>query len=170
MTMSMFEASVPVFIHTLQSLKAILQKGLAHAEARKFDAANLVNARLIADMLPLNRQVQIACDAAKFAASRLSGTEAPKFEDNETTLPELIARADKTIDYLQGFKPTQIDGSEERSIVMKTPRGDLTFTGLYYLRHIAIPNFFFHVTTTYNLLRENGVELGKPDFLGNAPR
>lgn len=168
MTMSMFEASVPVFIHQLQALKVILQKGQAHAEARKFDSTNLVNSRLIADMLPLSRQVQIASDAAKFAASRLSGTEAPKLEDNEATLPELIARVDKTLDYLQGFKPAQIDGSEEKSIVMKTPSGEFTLTGIAYLRHVALPNFFFHVTTTYNLLRQNGVDIGKSDFLGRG--
>lgn len=168
MTMSMYEASIPVFLHTLQNLRAILVKGQAHAEARKFDPANLVNARLFPDMLALNRQVQIAVDAAKFAAARLSGTEAPKFEDTETTFPELLARVDKTVDYLKGFKAAQIDGSEERTIVMKSPRGDLTFTGIQFLRHVAIPNFFFHVTTTYNLLRHNGVEIGKADFLGNS--
>lgn len=168
MTISMYEASVPAFIHSLGSLKAILQKGAAHAEVRKFDAAVLVNSRLFPDMLALARQVQIACDSAKGAAARLSGTEPPKFEDTETTMPELVARVDKTIDYLKGFKPAQIDGSEDRNIVLKSPRGDLSFTGLTFLRHWVLPNFYFHVTTTYNLLRHSGVEIGKADYLGRV--
>lgn len=166
MTISMYEASIPAFIHSLGSLKAILQKGAAHAEARKFDASVLVNSRLFPDMLALARQVQIASDAAKGAAARLSATEPPKFEDTETTIAELIARVDKTVDYLKGFKATQIDGSEDRNIVLKTPRGDLSFTGLAFLRHWALPNFYFHVVTAYNLLRHNGVEIGKADYLG----
>lgn len=166
MTISMYEASIPVFVQMLGNLKALLEKGAAHAAARKFDPAILVNSRLAPDMFPLSRQIQIASDAAKGAAARLSGTEAPKFEDNETTLPELIARIDKTVDYLKSFRPAQIDGSEERSIVVKTSRRDFSFTGLAYLRYWALPNFFFHVTTAYNLLRHNGVEIGKADFLG----
>lgn len=165
MTISMYEASIPAFIHILGSLKAILQKGAAHAEARKFEPSVLTSSRLFPDMFALTRQVQIASDAAKGAAARLSGTEPPKFEDTETTFPELIARVDKTIDYLKGFKPAQIDGSEDRPITIKTPRVDLSFTGLNFLRNWALPNFYFHVTTTYNLLRHNGVELGKADFL-----
>lgn len=168
MTISMYEASVPAFIHSLGSLKAILQKGAAHAEVRKFDPAVLVNSRLFPDMLALARQVQIASDAAKGAAARLSGTEPPKFEDTETTIPELLARVEKTVDYLKGFKPAQIDGSEDRNIVLKSPRGDLSFTGLAFLRHWALPNFYFHVTTAYNLLRHNGVEIGKADYLGRV--
>lgn len=166
MSMSMYEASVPTFLHTLRSLKAILEKGVAHAEAKKFDQAVLASSRLAPDMFPLTRQVQIASDAAKGAAARLAGLEPPKFEDTETTLAELIARVDKTIDYLQSFKPAQIDGSEERAINIPTPRGTFTFPGKVFLRHWALPNFFFHTTTTYNLLRHNGVELGKADFLG----
>lgn len=166
MTMSMYEASLPVFIHTLGNLKNILQKGQAYAETRKFDPGVLAASRLFPDMLPLTRQVQIASDAAKGAAARLSGTEPPKFEDTETTIAELIARVDKTIDYLKGFKPAQIDGSENRTIVIKTPRNEFTFSGQVFLRHWAIPNFFFHVTTTYNLLRHAGVEIGKADYLG----
>ena len=168
MTMSMYEASVPTFLHTLRSLKAILEKGLAHAEARKFDPTVLAASRLYPDMLPLTRQVQIASDAAKGAAARLAGIEPPKFEDVETTIPELIARVDKTIDYLQSFKPAQIDGSEDRTITIQTPRQTFTFPGATFLRHWALPNFFFHVTTAYNLLRHNGVEIGKSDFLGGV--
>lgn len=166
MTISMYEASVPLFIQSLQSLKAILQKGQAHAEARKFDAVNLVNARLFPDMMPLSRQVQIASDAAKGSAARLTGTEPPKFEDTETTFPELIARVDKTIDYLQGFKPAQFEGAATRTITVKTPNAEFSFPGLVFLRHWAIANFFFHVTTAYNILRHNGVDIGKIDFLG----
>jgi hypothetical protein len=166
MTISMYEASVPVFIHSLTSLKAILEKGAAHAESKKIDPAVLVQGRLFPDMFPLSRQVQIASDAAKGAAARLSGTEPPKFEDNETTFPELIARVERTIDYLKGFKASQIDGSEGKDIILKSPRGDRQFTGLVFLRHWATPNFFFHITTTYSILRSNGVEVGKGDFLG----
>jgi uncharacterized protein len=169
MTISMYEASIPTFVHSLRSLRAILQKALAHAEAKKFDPTVLASARLFPDMLPLTRQVQIAADAAKGCAARLAGVEAPKFEDNETTLPQLIARVDKTLDYLQGFKAEQIDGSEERSVSIKLPKQTLTFPGLAYLRHWAIPNFYFHVTTTYALLRHNGVEIGKPDYIGDVP-
>jgi hypothetical protein len=164
----MYEASIPVFVHTLGNLNSILQKGVQYAEARKFDPNNLAATRLFPDMLPLTRQVQIASDTAKFAASRLSGTEAPKFEDNETTIAELIARVDKTLDYLKGFRPDQFEGAEDRTVVIKTSRGEYTFTGLVYLRHWAIPNFFFHGTTTYALLRHSGVELGKADFLGKV--
>ncbi len=168
MKISMYEASIPVFIHTLENLKSILQKGVQYAETRKFDPNNLAATRLFPDMLPLTRQVQIASDSAKFAASRLSATEAPKFEDNEVTMADLIARIDRTVDYLKGCKPEQFEGAEDRTIVVKTPRSEFTFTGLVYLRHWAIPNFFFHVTTTYALLRHSGVELGKADFLGKV--
>lgn len=168
MKISMFEASVPLFLHTLESLKVILQKGAAHAEAKKFDPNILVNSRLAPDMFNLARQVQIASDAAKGAAARLTGTEPPKFEDTESTLPELVARVDKTIHYLRGLSATQFDGSDERTITVTTPRGALSFQGLHFLRHWALPNFFFHVTTAYNLLRHNGVELGKAEFLGKV--
>lgn len=168
MSLSMYDASVPVFLHSLRSLKAVLQKGLAHAEARKFDPNNLVNSRLAPDMLPLNRQVQIASDAAKGAAARLAGVDVPKFEDKETTIPELIARVDRTIDFLASLKPESFEGSESRVIKISTPRVELTFTGTVLLRHWAMPNFFFHFTTAYNILRHNGVEIGKVDFLGDV--
>jgi hypothetical protein len=168
MSLSMYEVSVPLFVHTLTSLKAILQKGAAHAEAKKFDPSILANSRLAPDMLALVRQVQIASDAAKGALARLSGTEPPKFEDTETTLDDLIVRVEKTIAYLNSFSAAQLDGSDERTVTVKTSRGDFTFNGLSFLRHWALPNFFFHVTTTYNLLRHNGVELGKSDYLGRV--
>jgi hypothetical protein len=168
MKISMYEASIPTFLHTLRALQAILEKGVAHAEARKYEPTLLATTRLAPDMLPLTRQIQIATDAAKGAAARLCGVDPPKFEDNEATMAELIARVSKTIDYLQGFKPEQLDGSEERAITIPTPRQTFTFPGLVYLRHWALPNFFFHVTTAYALLRHNGVEIGKADFLGRV--
>jgi len=166
MSLSMYEASIPVFMHTLTNLRSILQKGAAHAEAKKFDVSVLIASRLAPDMFPLSRQVQIASDAAKGAAARLTGTEPPKFEDTEKTIDELIARIDKTIDYLKSFNASQFDDAADRTINLTTPRGQLTFTGVNFLRHWALPNFFFHVTTTYNLLRHNGVEIGKADYLG----
>jgi hypothetical protein len=168
MKSSMYEASIPMFLHTLRNLKTFLEKGIAHAEAKKYDPNLLAATRLAADMLPLTRQIQIASDAAKGAAARLAGVDPPKFEDNETTMADLIARVGKTIDYLQGFKPEQLDGSEDKTITIQTPRQSFSFPGLIYLRHWAIPNFFFHVTTAYGLLRQNGVELGKADFLGRV--
>jgi uncharacterized protein len=130
----------------------------------------LAASRLYPDMLPLNRQVQIASDAAKGAAARLSGSEPPKFEDTETTLPELIARVAKTIDYLQSFKAEQFTGADSRVITIKSPRNTFNFTAVDFVRHWALPNFFFHVTTAYALLRHNGVEIGKLDFLGSVPQ
>jgi hypothetical protein len=168
MKISMYEASIPTFLHTLRNLKTLLEKGIAHAEARKYDPNLLAATRLTADMLPLTRQIQIASDAAKGAAARLTGVDPPKFEDNEATLADLVGRVSKTIDYLQGFKPEQFAGSDERTITIQTPRQTFTFPGLIFLRHWAIPNFFFHVTTAYNLLRQNGVELGKADYLGRV--
>lgn len=168
MNISMYEASIPTFLLTLRNLRAILEKGAAHAEAKKIDPAVLTGSRLFPDMLPLTRQVQIASDAAKGCAARLAGVEAPKFEDTEKTFPELLARIDKTIDYLQGFKPAQFEGSEDRTITIPSPRQTFTFPGLTYLRHWAIPNFFFHVTTAYALLRHNGIEVGKADYLGRV--
>ncbi len=168
MNISMYEASVPMFLHTLKNLRGILQKGVAHAEAKKFDPNVLAASRLFPDMFPLTRQVQIATDAAKGAAARLANVPIPKFEDTETTLPELIARVDKTIAFVETIKPEQMIGSEDRVVEIKTPRVSHTFTGLVYLRHWAIPNVFFHVTTAYNLLRHNGVEVGKDDYLGPA--
>lgn len=168
MTISMYQASVPVFIHMLNNLAAILEKAAAHAEAKKIDPAVLINSRLAPDMFPLSRQVQIATDGAKGCAARLAGLEPPRYEDNESTFPELIARLRKTIDYLAAFTPAQIDGSEEKTIVMKFRDSSRTFVGLPYLLHYVLPNFYFHVTTAYAILRHCGVELGKQDFLGKT--
>lgn len=166
MTISMYQASVPVFIRMMRNLKNLLEKGAAHAEAKKFDASVLVNARLAPDMFALARQVQIVSDNAKGCAARLAGVDIPKYEDTEKTFPELIERLEKTITFLKTFKPEQIDGSEEKAIQLKTPRGDLNFSGQSYLLHFVLPNLYFHVTTTYNILRHNGVDIGKMDFLG----
>jgi uncharacterized protein len=170
MSLSLYEASIPTFVLTLGNLQRILEKAVAHAESRKFDPNVFVSMRLFPDMLPLARQVQIASDSAKGAAARLTGTEPIKFEDTETTMAELIGRVVKTIDYLQSFKPEQFVGGEERAIAIKTPRNVFNFSGLNYLRHWALPNLFFHTTTTYALLRHGGVELGKVDFLGPVPQ
>lgn len=169
MKISIYEAAVPTYLHTLGVLKRVLEKGLAHAEAKKFDPDVLAASRLYPDMLPLTRQVQIASDAAKNGAARLAGVEAPRFEDVETTLPQLITRVERTIDYLRSFKPEQFEGAEERIVTFKTPGTTRTFKGLVFLRHWSLPNLFFHATVAYALLRHNGVELGKEDFLGEIP-
>ena len=166
MTISMYSASVPYFIRMLGNLKAILEKGAAHAAARKFDPVVLFNSRLAPDMLPLVRQVQIASDNAKGCPARLAGIDPPKFEDNETTYAQLIERVDKTLAFLKSLKPSQVDGSEGRDIVLKFPNNTFNFKGQDYLSFFAIPNFTFHVTTAYNILRHNGVEIGKADYLG----
>lgn len=166
MSISMYNASVPVFTSMLGNLRAILEKAAAHAETKKLDAATLPNSRLFPDMLALTRQVQIACDMAKNCPSRLAGNEPPKMEDTEASFAELITRIDKTLAHLKSFKPADIDGSEDKAISLKTPFGALNFTGLQYLLHFAMPNFYFHTTTTYAILRHNGVVLGKQDFLG----
>ncbi len=168
MSLSMYAASVPVFVRTLGSLSEILKKGEADAKARGYDAANLVNARLAPDMLPLAKQVQIASDSAKGCVARLAGIEAPVMADTETTFPELIERVAKTLAFLGTVQAAQIDGSEGREIVLKMRGNEVKFQGQTFLLHFALPNFFFHVTTTYAILRHNGVTLGKSDFLGAA--
>ncbi len=166
MTLSVYQASVPVFTRGLTNLRAVLQKGYDHALAKHFEPSILLSSRLYPDMHPLTRQVQIASDAAKFCVSRLAGGEPPKFEDVETTFDELYARIDKTIAYLQGVEAAQLEGSESRTVTL-TVRGDKhEFAGDAYLLHFALPNFFFHLTTAYAILRHNGVEVGKFDYLG----
>lgn len=170
MTLSMYDASVPAFLHTLGNLKALLQKAVAHAEAKKFDPNVLVGVRLAPDMLPLARQVQISSDSAKGAAARLTVTESPKFEDNETTMEQLIARVDKTIAYLRTVDAAKFEGSETRPITLVFPKQTVNFAnGHLFLRHFAVPNFYFHVSMTYALLRHNGVAIGKNDYLGQVP-
>lgn len=166
MSHSMYVVSVPPMVRSLTNLRAILEKAAAHAEARKFDPAVLINARLYPDMFPLSRQVQIATDVAKGAVSRLSGQEPPKYEDNEASFPELIARIDKTIALLESCKPEQIDGSEQKTISLPMHDRTIEFQGLKYLTDFVLPNVYFHVTTAFAILRHNGVEIGKKDFLG----
>lgn len=168
MTISMYQASVPPIIRSLTNLREILQKAAAHAEAKKIAPSVLVNARLYPDMFPLSRQIQIASDTAKGGASRLAGREIPKYEDNEATFPELVARLDKTIALLESFKPEEIDGSEGKTIELPMHDRTLTFKGQNYLLDYVLPNVYFHVTIAYAILRHNGVEIGKKDFLGKV--
>jgi hypothetical protein len=167
MQLSMYQASVPSFVNLLTNLKAVLKKGEAHATAKKIDPAVFINARLSPDMFALVRQVQIASDQAKGCVSRLAGAEPPKFEDNEQSFADLYARIDKTIAHLQSFKPAQIDGSEARAVELKQRDNVRHFKGLGYLFDYVYPNFYFHVTTAYDILRHHGVEIGKGDFMGN---
>ncbi|MEJ6486249.1 DUF1993 domain-containing protein [Nostoc punctiforme UO1] len=166
MTISMYQASIPVSIRALNNLANILEKGAAYAETKKIDPSVLINSRLSPDMLPLSKQVQIASDIVNRGAARLAGVEAPKFEDNETTFGQLIDRIHKTISQLNTFKPEQIDGSEEKEIILQMRDNTLSFQGMPYLLYFVLPNLYFHVTTAYDILRHCGVELGKGDFLG----
>jgi hypothetical protein len=167
MTISMYQSSVPVFVKILGNLKAILQKGEAFAVARKIEPAVLLNSRLYPDMFALTRQVQIAADVAKGACARLTGQEIPKYEDTEATFAELYARIDKTIAYISSFKSDQLDGQEERDITILPGGKEMHFKGQAYLLHWALPNFYFHVMATYAILRHNGVDVGKMDYLGS---
>ena len=166
MKLSMYQASAPRFAHTLRNLAAILDKAQAYVDARKIDAAALTAFRLYPDMFPLTRQVQIACDTAKGAVARLAGLEVPRHEDTEQTIAELKARIAKTLDFIESVKPQSIDGSDEREVLIKQRGQDVKYSGLQYLLAVAQPNFYFHVVTAYNILRHNGVEIGKRDFLG----
>lgn len=168
MTISMYQASVPVFNRMLNNLAAVLEKGAAHAAAKKIDPAVLVNSRLYPDMFPLSKQIQIAADTAKGCVARLAGQEPPKYEDNEAAFAELVARINKTVAYVNTFKPGQIDGSEGKTITLQMRSGPLTFLGMPYLLDFVYPNFYFHVTTAYDILRHSGVEVGKQDFLGKS--
>lgn len=167
MAMSMYNASVPLFKTLLGALSNVLDKGAAFAKAKNIEESVLVNARLAPDMFALARQVQIATDQAKGGVARLAGLEVPTYEDNETTIDQLKARIKKTLDFVGSVKQSQIDGSEDREIVLKMRTGDMKFTGQHYLTGFVIPNFTFHCTTAYNILRHNGVDVGKRDFLGD---
>lgn len=166
MSFSMYAFTVPVFVHGLQNLAAILTKAEAYAAARKIDPSVLINARLAPDMYPLSRQVQIACDMAKGAAARLSGGEVPSFPDTETTFAELQERIRKTIAFIQTVTAAQIDGSEKRKVTLKIAGQETTLDGDVYLQKFVIPNFYFHLSIAYALLRHNGMDLGKRDFMG----
>ena len=170
MSLSMYQASAPVFLRALHNLRAVLNKGEAHAIDKGYDPAVLLQTRLIPDMLPLVRQVQIATDMAKNGCARLAGVEPLAFADDETTFAQLYARIDRALDYIKGFNAAQLDGSETRAVSFMTRNnGEMKFDGQSYLLHFVLPNLFFHSTTAYALLREAGVALGKADFMG-APR
>jgi len=163
---SLYDFSVPLLAMALTNMSNQLDKAAEYAERKKFDTKALADARLIADMLPLTRQVQIACDNAKGPVARLAGIEAPKHEDNETTFSDLKARIAKTLDFIKSIKAEQFVGAETRDVVLQFPGLTLKFKGHDYLTKFALPNFYFHATLVYALLRQNGVELGKSDFLG----
>lgn len=166
MAISMYSASVPVFTRMLDHLLQWLDKAEAHAQAKKFDTSVYLAARLAPDMLPFTKQIQIACDAAKFGVARLAGVESPKFDDNEASLAELRERIRKTMDFIASVPVEAFDGSDARDIVVPRRDGNIVLKGEFYLKHYVQPNFYFHVTTAYGLLRHNGVPLGKGDFLG----
>ena len=166
MTISLYQASVPVLIRGLTQLSVILEKGAAHAAAKKIDPSVLVNARLFPDMLPLARQVMIVTDNAKGFVARMAGQEPPRYEDTETTFEELAARVQKTLAFVKTFKPQDIDGQEEKVVSFKLGPREVTFNGQDYLTAYLLPNFFFHVSIAYAILRHHGVELGKRDYLG----
>jgi hypothetical protein len=166
MTLSMYQASVPAFVRALNNLAAILEKGAAHAQARKIDESVLLNSRLFPDMFPLARQVQIATDTARSGAGRLAGADFPSYEDKESTFQELIQRIRNTIGFLESLQPTQIDGGENKTITWQSRSTTKSMQGQAYLMNHLLPNVHFHVATAYNILRHNGVEVGKKDFLG----
>jgi hypothetical protein len=151
----------------LGNLSSILDKAAAHAEAKKIDPSIFINSRLAPDMYPLSRQVQIATDMAKGCAARLAGIEVPSYEDNETTFAELQARIAKTVAFMQSVNELQLNGSEERTVTLKLRNNEISFIGQPYLLTFVLPNFYFHITTAYAILRHNGVEIGKMDFIGN---
>ena len=168
MKSSMYQSLVPTCIRSLTNLAALLEKAAAHADSRKIEPAALLNARLFPDMLPFTRQIQLATDTASSGVARLAGSEIPMFDHNESTFSELIARVHKTIQYLESIKPEQLDGSEDRTVSWQSRSSTKSMQGLPYVLNHLLPNVFFHVTTAYNILRHNGVELGKMDFLGRS--
>ena len=164
--MTLYEQTVPVFARMLRNLSVLLEKAEAHAEAAGYDIAALLSARLFPDMFTLTRQVQLATDFAKGACARLAGDAVPRWEDTEASVADVHARIRKAIAYVESFQPAQFDGAAARRIELKTPGGDFAFAGGDFVTEWALPNFYFHVATAYNLLRHNGVPLGKLDFLG----
>ncbi|MDF9787231.1 DUF1993 domain-containing protein [Polynucleobacter sphagniphilus] len=166
MSLTMYQASAPQIKKMLLNLSALLKKGEAFASSKNINESVLVDGRLFPDMFPLSKQVQIACDQAKGGMARLAGLEPPKFDDNETTLAQLQERIAQTVTFLDTIKPEQIDGSEAKEIKFSIKEWNFEFVGQQYLLTWVIPNFYFHVTTAYNILRHNGVEIGKSDFLG----
>jgi hypothetical protein len=168
MTLSMYQASVPVFVRALGNLAHVLKKGEEHAKSKNVADEVLLQTRLVPDMLPLIKQIQIGCDMVTRGIARLAGVEPQSFEDNETTLEQAYSRIDRAIEYIDSFTAEQIDGSEKNIVVLKMRSGEMTFDGQTYLLHFVIPNLFFHCTTAYNILREAGTEIGKTDFIGSV--
>ncbi len=168
MAVSMYPISVPVFIKHLNGLAVCLKKAQAHYAEKKFDEASLLSQRLFPDMFTFAKQVQSVSDHAKGCTALLAGIEAPKYEDNEKSLADLVARIEKTVEFLKSVKPAQIDGTEEKAITIKMRDRELNMKGIALLLNRSLPNFYFHTTTAYNILRHNGVGLGKGDFMGTA--
>jgi hypothetical protein len=166
MAVSLYDVSIPMLTRGLTNLSGLIDKAAAHAAAKKFDPDVFAQARLFPDMLPFVRQIQIACDTAKGAAARLAAVENPKHEDNEVTLAEVKARIAKTLAFLQTITPQQLQNAETRAVELKFPSGAWKATGLKYLTDFVLPNYYFHMSMAYALLRNNGVELGKSDYLG----
>jgi len=166
MSLSMYQASVPVFTRALGNLSKILDKGAAFADSRKIDPSVLINARLAADMFPLSKQVQIATDMAQRGSARLAGVDFANMPDTETTFPKLQERISKTLKFVKSLSASQIDGSEAKPITITVGGNDMTFTGQVYLLNFVLPNLYFHITAAYLILRHNGVDVGKLDFLG----
>jgi len=166
MAITLYQASVPAFTRGLKQLRAVLAKADSQAQQMKVEGAVLLQSRLYPNMFPLVRQVQIACDFAKGTCSRLAGKEPPSFADSEASFADLYARIDKTLAVIEALTPAQIDGQEERAVEIKAGQRILNFKGLQYLLGFSLPNFYFHLTTAYAILRHNGIELGKPDFIG----
>ena len=167
MSISVYEVTIPPMVHFFENLSKILDKAVKQARERDIPLSELLEARLAPDMFPFPRQVQIASDIAKLAAARLTDAEPPSFPDTEATFPELQARIRKTIDYIKSIAPEKFEGAEDRTITLKFPNGDqMSFPGRVFLNNFVLPNFYFHVTTAYDLLRHKGIEIGKWDFLG----
>lgn len=166
MSISMYQISVPVFTRMLTNLAAIIEKAAAHCEENKIDPAVLINYRLYPDMFAFAKQIQIATDAARNGTAYLAGEDPPKFDNTEQTFAELAERVKKTIAFVNTYRPEQIDGSEEKDVVIKRGETTVTYKGQAYLLNRVLPNFFFHITTAYDILRHNGVALGKKDYLG----
>jgi len=165
----MYQASIPVFVWQLNGLSEVLKKAEEHAAAKKIEAEVFINARLAPDMFPLSRQVQIATDGVKGCAARLAGVEIPSFPDTEKTFPELQVRIAKTIEFVKSFSAKQIDGTEDKKVVLKLRGQDTVFAGQPYLLNFVLPNLYFHYSMAYAILRHNGVDVGKRDFLGKLP-
>ena len=168
MSFSIYDASIPPMIRMFESLSKILDKAVAQAKSEDKDLNSLLDARLAPDMHPLTRQIQIASDSAKGCAARLAGIEPPSMPDTETTFAELQARIAKTVEFLKSVKREQVEGAEDRTITLKFPQGEMKFSGRDFLTQFALPNFYFHVTTAYGLLRHKGIMIGKMDFLAGG--